>query len=462
MQFGTGNFLRGFADWMIQRANDTLHLNMGVSVIQSVSKDSTLQDQNGEYTVIMRGLIDGRFVSLYERISVIQRIVQINQYEQYLAEADNPDLELIISNTTEAGIVFNPSDVSHSVPAHSFPGKLTQLLYKRYKVFPDKKLGVIPCELIERNGEVLNRCILQYANQWNLEPAFLNYLKNQVFFCNTLVDRIVPGFPKDAESYWKELGYTDHALTVGEHYHLWVMEANPWVQEHFPLDRAGLNVIYTSDLEPYRVRKVRILNGIHTAMAFTGLLAGVKTVREAIEHPITGAFIQNTLNHEILPYVPGDAQELRVYKEEVVNRFMNPAIEHQLATITLNSIAKFKVRLIPSIKAYLSHHHLPPEGIVLSFASLLYLYATAGAGPNVQLKDESSILEFIQGEWKKSSHTESEIHNFIQVCLAQTNWWGENLNELHGLTDRIAFYLYIITQQGILIALNKLLQHEKS
>ncbi len=274
LQFGTGNFLRGFADWMIQRANDALGLNMGVCLIQSVSHDNTLLQQQGTYTVILRGIEQGVFQSKAERISVVQKIIDGNNREALLNEALNPDLEIILSNTTEAGIVFNDTDRSVDQPAVSFPGKMTQLLYHRFNHFPDKPIGIIPCELIERNGDRLKQYVLQFAQYWNLANAFVQYLESNVHFCQTLVDRIIPGYPKNPETFWKELGYIDHALVVGEPYHLWAIEASPWVKEKFPMHQAGLNVIYTEDLEPYRVRKVRILNGIHTAMAAVGLLAG--------------------------------------------------------------------------------------------------------------------------------------------------------------------------------------------
>lgn len=450
LQFGTGNFLRGFADWIIQQANDSLQLNMGVAMIQSISKDDTLQKQNGDYTVVIRGLVNGAFTSTSVRVSVIQHIINGHDQQHFLAEAHNPDLEIILSNTTESGIVFDSSDNSLAAPGRSFPARLTQLLYHRFKKYPDKFLGIVPCELIEKNGEILKTCILEYAAHWNCERSFIDYIHNRLHFCNTLVDRIVTGFPKNPEVFWEALGYTDHALTVCEPYHLWAIEAPAWVQEKLPLHKAGLNVIYTDNLEPYRIRKVRILNGIHTTMAPVGILAGIKTVREAVEHPIIGRYLRDALQEEILPYVPGRTDEISQYRDQVINRFLNPSIEHQLATITLNSFSKFKVRLVPSIKAHAQQHQQPPERIALTFASLLLLYGGAATRNSIELKDDPAVLEAMRNAWIKAGNEKEGISRLVNELLARKDWWGEDLNTITGLGERVSFYLTAIQEHGIL------------
>ncbi len=435
---------------MIQRANDALGLNMGVCLIQSVSHDNTLLQQQGTYTVILRGIEQGVFQSKAERISVVQKIIDGNNREALLNEALNPDLEIILSNTTEAGIVFNDTDRSVDLPAASFPGKLTQLLHHRFNHYPDKPIGIIPCELIERNGDRLKQCVLQFAQHWHLADAFVQYLEANVHFCQTLVDRIIPGYPKNPETFWKELGYIDHALVVGEPYHLWAIEASPWVKEKFPLHQAGLNVIYTEDLEPYRVRKVRILNGIHTAMAAVGLLAGIKTVRDAVKHQLVGAFIRQTLDQEILPGMPGDQQMLKSYEAEVIERFLNPTIDHQLATITLNSLSKFKVRLVPSIKAHVAKHHHVPENIALALAALLVIYGGKETGSPIDVNDDPAAVTAIRSAWRTCLASGKDYHKLAADLLQHTSWWGESLNDIPGLTWRVSHYLESIFNNGML------------
>ncbi len=456
LQFGTGNFLRGFADWMIQHGNDRLGLQMGVVAIQSVSNDNTLTNQKGLFTVVERGLVDGEFRSTPQRIDVIQRVVNAQtQFDTFLKEAENPDLRIILSNTTELGIQFDATDGSFSKPATTFPGKLTQLLFRRFQCLADQPLIVLPCELIERNGDRLRECVLNYADHWQLDKPFIDYI-NRITFCNTLVDRIVPGRASDETNLMHTLGYQDCLITSCEPYHLWAVEAPPWVPEVFPLHKAGVNFIYTDQLEYYRVRKVRILNGAHSIMAPVGYLAGIETVQQSIEHKIIGSFITDCIREEILLTLPGNPMELRPYAEEIIQRFQNPTIRHALMSITLNSFSKWRVRLLPSIKSYYQVKEFVPERISFGLAAQFFLYRGLKAGKDIDLKDDPLIIKEMKHHWQNASFTEKGMEQLAEVLLSNSSWWGEDLSSIRGLKEKVGHYLYLIDQIGIVASLEEL------
>ncbi|MCB0587229.1 MAG: tagaturonate reductase, partial [Phaeodactylibacter sp.] len=255
LQFGEGNFLRAFVDWIIHRMNKDIDFQAGVAVVQPIDRGliSLLNEQDGLYTLYLKGIRDGNVVSEHELIECIQQGIDPYQDpEAYLREARNPTLRFIISNTTEAGIAFNEADKLEDHPQDSFPGKLAAFLYRRYQHFtgaPDKGCIIIPCELIDRNGDKLKEVLFQYADLWNLEAGFAKWLETSCIFCNTLVDRIVPGYPKDRiEEIWQELGYKDQLVCEGEQFHLWVIEAPESVHREFPADKAGLNVLFTDNM----------------------------------------------------------------------------------------------------------------------------------------------------------------------------------------------------------------------
>ncbi len=455
LQFGTGNFLRGFADWMIQKANDRIGLNMGVTMVQSMSNQDTLIKQNGSYTVYIRGLQDGLDTTQIDKVDVVQRIVNGQDLSALESEALNPHLEIILSNTTETGITFDSTDASIRQVAKTFPGKLTQVLFKRMQAYPEKQLAIIPCELIEKNGSVLEQCVINYASHWHLGAEFEQYVQTKLHFCQTLVDRIVPGIPKNPKQFWDDIGYEDNALVMCEPYHLWAIEAPLWVQKLFPLNKADLKVIYTHDLEPYRIRKVRMLNGMHSIMAPIGYLAGVETVREAMEHKTIGSFVRNTLEKEILPFIPGDYKVNKQYSNEVIQRFLNPAINHQLIDITLYSFSKFKVRLLPSLKLFEQTHGLSGRGLAFAMASLLFLYRGIKEGMEIPLKDDPYVIKLMRERWKNTNFTETGFRQLAETVLQDKTLWNQDLTNIHRLVEKVALYLYWIDQFGMITALEK-------
>lgn len=406
IQFGEGGFLRGFADWMLQIVNENTDFDAGVVVVQPIKEGmcDILTAQNCEYTHICRGVegIDIR------KISVISRCVKpYYDFDSYMALAENPDFRFIISNTTEAGISFSKWDKITDTPAKTFPGKLTQLLYRRY----DLELPgfvFLPCELIDKNGENLKRCILQYAELWNLGGGFKEWIEKENIFCNTLVDRINTGYPKDEKA---ELGYEDNMINTSEYFHLWVIEGYRRLFSEIPFDKCGLNVILTDNLEMYRTRKVRILNGAHTALTPYALLQGFDTVKSCIDDKDMNRYIRKCVYDEIIPTLDLPKSELIEYADNVMMRFANPYIKHYLSSIALNSVSKFKVRVLPSVKEYIKRFDKMPENLLFSFARLIDFYRTD------MTNDDKEIERFM----KTAS---------VGDILRNNSIWGEDLSYL--------------------------------
>lgn len=412
IQFGEGGFLRGFADWIIQVINENSDFNASVAVVQPIEKGmcDVLEKQNCIYTNVMRGLCNGKPVEESKIIDVISRTVQpYRNFDSYLKLADNPNFRFIISNTTEAGICFEKSDKAENAPNISFPAKLTLLLKRR---FNNKLPGFIflPCELIEKNGENLKRCVLEYAKLWNLGQDFENWIENENIFCNTLVDRIVTGFPKEEKI---ELGYDfeDKMLDTCELFHLWVIESQIDIRTEFPFEQSGLNIVLTDNSEPYRTRKVRILNGAHTAMIPYAMLCGFQSVGECMKDPKMSSFVKGCVYDEIIPTLDLPLHELTDYANSVFERFENPYIKHLCSSIALNSVSKFKVRVLPSILEYIKRKNQMPEKLLFSFAKLIEFYKIGT--PN----DDEKIMKFMK-------------NSDVREILSASEIWGEDISFL--------------------------------
>jgi len=455
LQFGEGNFLRAFADWMIQQMNQKATFDAGVVVVQPIDQGmvKVLNDQDGLYTLYLNGIKDGKAVSEQQIIDCIQR--GINPYEDYagyLANAENPDLRFIISNTTEAGIAYNKTDILDDAPQKSFPGKLTALLFKRFETFggaSDKGLIVIPCELIDRNGDNLKKIILQYASDWQLGDDFVDWINNDNIFCNTLVDRIVPGYPRDKmEAITESLGYKDNLVVEGEQFHLWVIEGPKTVSEEFPSQACGLNVVFTDNMEPYRTRKVRILNGAHTTLVPVGYLYGIDKVRESLEDPVVGAFLKNAIFNEICPTLDLSQEELIQFSNDVLDRFRNPYLEHALMSISLNSVSKYKTRVLPSVLEYIKRKNELPKNLLFSLAALIAFYKGDRDGGKIALNDNSEVLDFFKAQWEQG-----EIPTITKAVLSNTHFWETDLAKIKGLEELVSHYLEKIIKNGMMDAL---------
>lgn len=410
IQFGEGGFLRGFVDWIIAETNEKTGWDCGVVVVQPIKNGmcAALEAQNCVYTHIMRGLKNGAPTVEKKVIDVIERTVEpYKNFEEYLKLAENPDTRFVFSNTTESGIEFRESDKMEDAPEVTFPAKVTLLLKRRFDL---KLKGFIfmPCELIDKNGETLKKYIVQYAKLWNLGQDFISFVENDNIFCNTLVDRIVTGYPKDEKI---DLGYEDNMVNTSELFHLWVIEGPACVKEEFPFGKTGLNIIVTENLERYRTRKVRILNGAHTSMIPYALLSGLETVGDCMKDETMSTFVKKCVYDEIIPTLDLPGEELLDYANNVFERFENPYIRHLCASISLNSVSKFKVRVLPSILEYIKRKGKMPENLLFSFGKLIEFYKKGNPC------DDEKIIEFMKSK-------------SIGEILANTAFWGEDLSYL--------------------------------
>lgn len=445
IQFGEGNFLRAFINWMVQEMNNKLDFNTSSVVVVPTPRGSvaTLNEQDGLFTLCVRGLKDNKVV---EELSLIRSISRgVNEYQDfdaYLQLAEDPAMRFITSNTTEAGIAYDASNQFTDRPALSFPGKLTQLLFHRFEYFKgdaSKGFIVLPCELIEDNGGQLKKIILQYADLWSLGSEFKAWIETANVFCNTLVDRIVPGYPAAvAADIEKEKGYVDKLVVEAEPFHLFVIEAPQWVKEEWPADKAGMNVLFVDNLEQYRTRKVRILNGLHTVMTPVAYLKGLDTVREAVEDPEIAAFLDTALYQEIIPTLDLDKKELTTFAEDVKQRFLNPFLKHALLSISLNSASKFKTRVLPSILEHVEKFDKLPENLCYSFAALLAFYRGTRGGQTIELKDDASVLALTSGLWADVTEGKIGIYVLVETILSKAEIWGKDLTTVNGLVEKVA------------------------
>ena len=452
IQFGEGNFLRAFIEWIIWKTNQKTDFNGSVVVVQPIEKGmvSWLNEQDGLYHLNLQGLQNGQPVDSVDLIDVISR--GLNPYEDfgaYLALAEQPEIRFVISNTTEAGIAFDPACKLDDKPASSYPGKLTQLLYHRFQTFKgagDKGLIIFPCELIFENGKHLKECIRQYIELWNLGAEFSAWFEEACGVYSTLVDRIVPGYPRDnAAQLCERVGYDDHLLDKAEIFHLWVIEAPAEVAKEFPADKAGLNVLFVPSEAPYHERKVTLLNGPHTVLSPVGYLSGLNTVKECCEDPEVGKFVKKVMYEELLPTCNLPKEELKKFAGDVMERFRNPFVKHFVTSIMLNSFPKFKTRDLPGLKTYLERKGELPKGLVLGLAGICTYYKGGKRGDDeIVVNDDPKIMELLKTLWATG-----DVRKVAQGVLADEFIWGEDLNAIPGLTELLAANLALIQAKGM-------------
>ncbi|UII76507.1 tagaturonate reductase [Flagellimonas sp. HMM57] len=449
VQFGEGNFLRGFVDWMVDILNEQTDFDGDIQIVQPLKEGmgDLINEQDGLYHVLLEGLEKGEKIQHARLITSVRGV--LNPYEDYsafLELAKNPNLQFIVSNTTEAGISFDKNDETVDAVHNSFPAKLTALLYHRYQHFNGSSsagLSIIPCELIEKNGSKQKEHVLNYIALWSLPTGFKNWILENILFFNSLVDRIVPGFPRDSiDIVQKSLSFKDELVVKAEPFHLWVIEGPSAIQEKLPFSKTGLNVIFTDDLAPYRTRKVRILNGAHTAMVPIAYLHGFKEVREAVEDEKIGLFIKEVIFDEIIPTLDMPKTELESYAHEVLERFRNPFIKHKLMDISLNSISKFKVRVLPSMLNYMIKYENTPPKLAITLAYLFIFYRGEFESNNIELRDEAKVIEFFKNAWK-----EIDLERITAKILANKALWGVDLKNRTNLKEALTTELIHISKQ---------------
>ncbi len=466
LQFGEGNFLRGFADYMIDIANEKGQFDGDIVLIKPIEFGSLerFEKQDCLYTVSLRGIIDGK-AEVKNRIitSIADTADAIGEYDKYMEYAKLDTLRFIISNTTEAGIVYDENDRFEYTPPHTFPGKLTGFLFERFRYFEgasDKGLIMLPVELIDDNGIHLKECVLKQIDNWNLGEDFKNWVETSCVFCSTLVDRIITGYPKgEDEKLWEEWNYRDELIVTGEPFALWVIECPKDISAEFPLDKAGLPVIYTDNQKPYKQRKVRILNGAHTSFVLASFLCGNDIVLQSMEDEDILKFIQKTIYDEVIPTLTLPKKDLEDFAQAVITRFKNPYVKHALLSISLNSVSKWRARCLPSFLGYIEQKKTLPAHLTFSLAALMAFYtgneirdgALIGhrGEEEYRIMDDAAVLEFF------AANSLKDAKEFTEAFLAREDFFGQNLNEIEGLTDEVSEYLDDIRKLGMREAIRK-------
>lgn len=451
IQFGEGNFLRGFVDYAFQTLNKETDFNGGVVVIQprDGNKVQLLNEQDGLYTLFTSGIYKGQKIQNIELITnVLRGINTYKNFQEYLDLAKVETLQFVVSNTTEAGIEYLDTDTKEMQPPSSFPGKLALFLYERFKYFKgdiSKGLSIIPCELINNNADTLKELLLKLADLWQLGIPYKNWLNTSCTFHNTLVDRIVPGYPlNEIDEYNDKLEYHDALIVTAEPFFLWVIQGDDKLKERLPFHKTNLDVKIVSDVQPYRTRKVRILNGAHTTMAALSILHGNETVKQTLDNIFTEDFVTKAIFNEIIPTLPMEKAELDAFAAEVFERFRNPFISHLLSDIVANSIAKFRIRVLPSLLKYLEAYQKLPVYLTYSFACLIIFYKNEYRNKTIPINDAKNIVSFFDHAWKIN---DSKL--VLQNILRNKELWDQDLSLVEGLHEAISFAMIQIENKGI-------------
>lgn len=469
LQFGEGGFLRAFVDYFFDLANEKHAFNGKVVLVQPIDRGLTdmINAQQGLYTLYLRGYQNGETVNDKRIISCVSRCIDpYRDFKALLACAYNPALRYVASNTTEAGIVYDPACRFEDAPQSSFPGKLTRFLYERYLAFGKEKgkgMVILSCELIDNNGKELKACVEKYVEQWGLEDGFRTWLNEENLFCSSLVDRIVTGYPRhEAEKLNAKNGYIDNLIDTGEVFGAWVIEGPEWLEKELPFCRGDMPVIVTPDHKPYKQRKVRILNGAHTTMVLGAYLAGQDIVRDCMQDDVIAGYMNKTLYDEIIPTLTLPKDELTAFAASVRERFANPFIDHLLLSISLNSTSKWRARCMPSLKACMEKFGAVPACLSLGLASLLAFYhgdrmeggkliGRREKGNEYEISDDESALQFFL------AHRDAAAETYVHAALANENFWGEDLTKLPGLEAAVFAHYQTIRTDGAYQAMKNVL-----
>lgn len=460
IQFGEGNFLRAFVDWQIDLLNEHTDLNAGIVVIRPIDSDfpPSLSTQDGLYTAVIRGLNEqGETVRESRLIRSVNREINIyRQFDEYLALARDPNIRFMFSNTTEAGIAWNEADQFSDAPPNSFPAKLTRLLFERFEHFAgaaDKGWVLLPCELIDYNGEALRELVLRYASHWQLPAAFTQWLTENNTFCSTLVDRIVTGYPRDeVAALQAELGYQDSFLDTAEYFYLFVIQGPKELAQELRLDKLDLNVLIVDDIKPYKERKVAILNGAHTALVPVAYLSGLDTVGQTMDDAQISRFVEKTITEEIVPVLDLPKDELLSFSQAVLSRFRNPFIQHQLLSIALNGMTKFRTRILPQLLTYQQQQGKLPPRLTFALAALIAFYRGERDGQTYPLQDDAHWLERYSTLWNGVKNGDIALAELVNGVLSDATHWGQDLTAVPQLANQVTEQLQTIIDSGMRVA----------
>lgn len=467
LQFGEGNFLRAFVDYMIDIANEQGKFDGDIVLVKPIEFGSLdrFREQESQYTVQLRGIVDGEPKKISRIVTSVTDVVDAyEEYDKYAAFAKLDSLRFIVSNTTEAGIVYDDTDRLELNPPKTYPGKLTKFLYERYRHFQGdvtKGLVMLPVELIDDNGIHLKDCVQKLAALWQLEEGFTAWLEEACVFTSTLVDRIVTGYPKDeAAQLCEEFGYQDNLIVTGEPFALWVIESAKDISGEFPLPDAGLPVIFTDNQKPYKQRKVRILNGAHTSFVLASYLCGNDIVLESMQDELILQFMKKTIFDEVIPTLTLPKEELEEFAQAVITRFHNPYVKHALLAISLNSVSKWRARCMPSFLEYQKQFGKLPRHLTFSLAALLAFYTGSEIrdkalighrdGEEYQILDDGAVLTFF------AEHSQADTKEYVHAVLANTDFWGQDLSLLDGVEQTVTDDLNQIRACGMRQAMEKI------
>ena len=468
LQFGEGNFLRAFVDYWFDLANEKADWNGKCVLVQPIAPGlaKMINEQEGLYTLYLRGSENGQKVDDKRVISSVSRCLNPYEkadYEKMMDVAASDDLEIIVSNTTEAGIVYDPACQQNDCPPSSFPAKLTQVLYHRYKA-GKKGIIMLACELIDNNGKELLKCVNQYIDQWGLEDGFKKYVNEDCTFCGSLVDRIVPGRirdPKEVAELEEKHGYADPLLDVGEVFGVWVIEGDTKLNDILPFRKAGLedHVFVTPDMSPYKKRKVRILNGAHTGFVLGAYLAGFDIVRDCMHDETILGYMNKMLLQEVVPILPLDQDDCKKFAAAVEDRFNNPFVNHELMSISLNSTSKWRARNMPSFLEYIEKNGKLPTCLTTSFAAYIAFYSNniqelndkglvckRAKGNEYTISDDRYVLEFY------NAHKDDDIPTLVHAVMTNEQMWGQDLTKVAGFEEATVKNLTLIREQGAMAA----------
>lgn len=466
IQFGEGNFLRAFVDWQVDLLNQYTDLNAGIMLVRPIDSDfpPSLNTQDGLYTTVIRGVDANNNTISQQRLirSVNGELNCYQQFDQVLELARDANIRFLFSNTTEAGIAYHSGDKITDMPPVSYPAKLTRLLFERFTHFngaEDKGWVLFPCELIDYNGEALKELVLRYATEWQLPSTFQQWVEQSNTFCSTLVDRIVTGFPhQEHETLQQECGYLDQFMVTAEHFYLFVIQGPAWLEKELCLDKLptehALNIRIVDDIKPYKERKVAILNGAHTSLVPVAYLADLNTVGESMNDPQIAQFIDHAIFNEIVPTLDLAEDELKSFAADVQARFRNPFIQHQLLSIALNGMTKFRTRILPQILNYQQQQGKLPSHLTFAFAALLAFYRGKRGEQSYELQDDKPWLDTYAKLWPLVENGQLEQRELIKQVLSNSEHWGQSLVTVPQLVDTLDHYLNEIRQHGMRTALS--------
>lgn len=464
MQFGEGNFLRAFIDWIVDSMNKKADFNAGVVVVQPMpfGRVKELASADGLYTLYLQGINNGQTVKTHQVIDCLEDFINpFEEYQKYLDYAKSEDLEFIISNTTEAGIAFDPKDTDFTKTPNSFPGKLLAFLKARYDHFKGdvkKGLEIIPCELIDHNGDTLKEILVQLAEHNHMDKAFIDWVENANRYYNTLVDRIVPGYPRNEDKeLWNQLGYVDNNMVVGEIFHLWVIDGKTVkdLETKLPTAKAGLNVLFVDSIKPYKERKVKILNGSHTCLVPVSYLSGIDTVRETIEDKQLNQFVLDFIFNEVVPTINIPRDQMDSYANSVLERYGNPFVRHELMSIALNSVTKYKTRILPTVLQNLEDLKHFPDHALFSLAALMVFYRGKRGEEDIKLADDAWALDMFKELWVDFDGSKAACGKIAQHVLSLKSHWEVDLTKYDGVLEFVTDCLYEITSTSMREALAK-------